>query len=130
MANLPKPKIILAIVCSLFALAQGQAATDKTTNERDNSKVNKRDRSVTEVTADQQSNKPADVEITRRIRQDIMKIKNLSVYGQNIKIITIDGHVTLKGPVRSAQEKAVIVEKARSIAGMSKVDDRIEVQTN
>src|SRR5690242_12113861 len=71
----------------------------------DNSKVNKRDRSDQEVTAGQQSNTKTDVQITSKIRQSLMKDKNLSTAAHNVKIITDNGNVTLKGPVRSEQEK-------------------------
>ena len=93
----------------------------------DSSKVNKRDRSTEEVSADNQSNSKADLEITRAIRQSVMKDSNLSTYVHNVKIITQDGKVTLKGPVRSEQEKSIIAQKAKMVAGPKNVQDQLEV---
>jgi hyperosmotically inducible periplasmic protein len=95
--------------------------------EVDNSKMNERDRSSAEMTADQQKFNESDTTITSRIRQEIMKEKNLSIYAQNIKTITSDGKVTLKGPVRSKFEKDIILRNARSIAGANNVLNEIAV---
>jgi osmotically-inducible protein OsmY len=73
------------------------------------------------ITAEQQSNDEADVEITRKIRQAVVKDDSLSFYAQNVKIITIDGLVTLKGPVRHASEKQKVEQIAESIAGKDQV---------
>lgn len=94
----------------------------------DNSAVNKRDRKNSEVTADQQSSGTTDTEITRQIRRALIADKELSVYAHNIKIITIGGVVTLKGPVKSADEQKKAVSFARSVAGVSKVDDQISIK--
>ena len=95
----------------------------------DNTKINQRDRASHEVTADQQKNNKTDTEITRRIRQDLMKDKDLSTYAHNIKIITIDGKVTLKGPVNSKEEESKILAYARTVAGDENVTDQIDVTT-
>ena len=68
-----------------------------------------------------QSNKPADLKITRQIRRALTKDRELSTDAKNIKIITIDGAVTLRGPVKSEQEKADIAAKAAQLAGDSNV---------
>ena len=78
----------------------------------DNSKTNQGDANQGATTADQQKMNPADRETSRQIRSAIMKDKTLSTYSHNIKIITRDGKVTLKGPVRSDDEKANIEAKA------------------
>jgi len=93
----------------------------------DNTKVNKRDRSQNEMTSDQQGQSKQDVETTRKIRQAIVKDKKLSTYAHNVKIITKDGMVTLKGPVKSEQEKEAVEEKATRVAGKEKVKSEIEV---
>jgi osmotically-inducible protein OsmY len=56
-----------------------------------------------------------------------MKDKSLSTYAHNIKIITRDGKVTLKGPVRSEDEKAAIEAKAATVAGADNVTDQLTV---
>ena len=68
----------------------------------DNSKVNVRDRQPGATTADQQKNSKGDLEITRKVRQAIVKDKTLSTYAHNIKVVTEGGVVTLRGPVRSS----------------------------
>jgi hyperosmotically inducible protein len=93
----------------------------------DNSKTNQGDASKGAMTAQQQNFNPADRNITKQIRGSIYKDKTLSTYAHNIKIITQDGKVTLKGPVRSADEKAAIEAKAVSVVGADNVTNQLEV---
>jgi hyperosmotically inducible protein len=93
----------------------------------DNSKTNQGDASKGAVTAEQQKMNPADRNITRQIRSAIYKDKSLSVYAHNIKVITQDGKVTLKGPVRSEDEKAGIQAKAAAVVGAENVTNQLEV---
>lgn len=81
------------------------------------------------TTADQQSNKTNDREITRKIRQSIIAEKSLSTYAHNVKIIVKDGSVTLKGPVRSEDEKNKVAELATQVVGGSdKVSNEVTVK--
>ena len=96
----------------------------------DNTKVNERDRSQNEPTADQQKDNRSDRDITQQIRRSIMKDKSLSTYAHNVKIIARDGMVTLKGPVRSEEEKRVVETKANEVAGANKVTSQLEVKPN
>ena len=93
----------------------------------DDTGKNVRDRHDEALTPDQQSNDPADVEITQKIRRSITKEDGLSTNARNVKIITIDRKVTLRGPVDSAKEKSIIAKKAQKVAGADKVDDQLEV---
>lgn len=93
----------------------------------DNSKVNERDTSKKEMTADQQKSNENDTQITAQIRKDLMNEKNLSTYAQNIKIITVNGKVTLKGPVRSMAEQNIILKSARAAAGPSNIVNEIAI---
>jgi hyperosmotically inducible protein len=93
----------------------------------DNIKTNQGDASKNAKTADQQKMNPADRETTKKIRSALMDDKSLSTYAHNIKIITTDGMVTLKGPVRSEDEKSAIEAKARQIAGDSNVTNNLTV---
>jgi osmotically-inducible protein OsmY len=91
--------------------------------------VNSRDKNPGEVTADQQKTNAADTALTAKIRKAIIADKSLSTYAHNIKIVSQDGSVTLKGPVRSDAEAKSIVAKATEIAGgPSKVVDQLEVK--
>lgn len=93
----------------------------------DNTGKNVRDRdSMTKTPLDQSENE-ADRTITQKIRQSIMADGSLSTNAKNIKIITIQGVVTLRGPVASSEEKGAILEKVKNIRGIVKVDNQLEV---
>jgi hyperosmotically inducible protein len=112
------------LFCSAAAIAQPQDTT-----KPDNTKVNKRDTANGAVTADQQKNNASDQELTRQIRRSIMADKALSTYAHNIKIISQNGVVTLKGPVKSDDEKKSVVAKAVAVAGSpEKVTDQTSVK--
>ncbi len=106
----------------------GQSAYQSTSAQADNTKVNQRDQSPSEPTSDQQKNDTSDRDITRQIRQAIIGDKSLSTYAHNVKIITQYGQVTLKGPVRSDDEKRAVEAKAAEIAGESKVTSELAVK--
>lgn len=95
--------------------------------DADNTRVNKRDRIKEEATADKQGQKSSDRKITQDIRRAITKDSELSMYARNVKIITQDGKVTLKGPVRTEKEKSSIEEIAAQVAGKDKVTNEIQV---
>jgi hyperosmotically inducible protein len=95
----------------------------------DNTKVNQRDKSSGEPTADQGKNNANDREIMQKIRKAVMDDKSLSTYAHNVKIISQDGKVTLKGPVRSAEEKQTIEQKAAGVAGAGNVTNEITIKT-
>jgi hyperosmotically inducible periplasmic protein len=90
----------------------------------DNTKKNK---DQTSPTADQQKMNPADRAITQKIRKAIHEDKSLSTYARNVKIITQYGKVTLRGPVRSEEEKSNLEAKAASVAGQENVTNQLEV---
>ena len=94
----------------------------------DNTNVNKRDRSSQELTADQAGQHLSDRDIMQKIRKSVVADKSLSTYGHNIKIIATKGMVTLKGPVRSDDEKQNIIQKAADVAGENNVVDQISVK--
>jgi hyperosmotically inducible protein len=83
----------------------------------DNTAVNKRDRTPGEATADQQKMNAADRDTSAKIRRTVMADKSLSTYAHNVKIISQNGTVTLKGPVRSDDEVKSIVSKATDVTG-------------
>jgi hyperosmotically inducible periplasmic protein len=92
--------------------------------EPDNTKANKQQ----QPTADQAKNNVSDRETMQKIRQSIMDDKSLSTYGHNVKIIARNGQVTLKGPVRSEEEKSAIQAKAAEVAGASNVTNDLTVK--
>jgi hyperosmotically inducible periplasmic protein len=103
----PSAALAVALLCPGVWVAHGQAVS------ADNSGTNKTQTN----TADQQSEATSDRMLTKKIRQALVADKSLSTYGHNVKIITKDGSVTLKGPVHSEEEKQSIVSKTESIVG-------------
>jgi hyperosmotically inducible periplasmic protein len=106
-----------------------QQPAPQTAAPADNTKVNVRDRSATEPTADRQKDNRSDREITQQVRKAIVKDKSLSMYAHNVKVITQNGMVTLKGPVRSEEEKKAIEAKAAEVAGQDKVTNQLDVKS-
>ena len=99
--------------------------------DRTNTGVNVRDRDSTAKTPIDQNENTADIKITADIRRAIMDDKSMSVNAQNCKIITDkSGMVTLRGVVNSQAEKDMIESKAKAIAGVTKVDNQLEVKSN
>jgi hyperosmotically inducible periplasmic protein len=112
------------LLTPVASLSQDQSsATTKTSP--DNSAVNQNQ----SKTAGQQSEATSDRMLTKKIRQAIVADKSLSTYGHNVKIITKDGSVTLKGPVHSEEEKQSIASKTESIVGSpDKVTNQLTVK--
>ena len=118
-----------ALLLGSGALARAQEPTGQQAAPAvDNTKVNERDRNRNEPTADQQKENRSDREITQQIRQAIMKDKSLSTYAHNVKIIAQDGQVTLKGPVRSEDEKKTVEAKATEVVGENKVTSELDIK--
>jgi osmotically-inducible protein OsmY len=116
----------ISIFCSslfaLSALAQDPAA--------DNTNKNQRDRSGETATSGDQSNSQEDVQMTAAIRRAVVGDKSLSMTAKNVKIITANGTVTLRGPVNNDEEKTKIAELAQSAAGNAKIDNQLEVKAS
>ncbi len=93
----------------------------------DNSAVNARDRSDQTKTPGDQAENEADRTISQNIRKELSADDSLSTNGKNVKIITADGKVTLRGPVKSDAEKSTIVAKAQQVAGVKNVDNQLEI---
>lgn len=96
--------------------------------DADNTRVNERDRKGGTLTPMDQGNDKADIQLTQKIRQRLMADSSLSFTAKNVKIITVNGRVTLRGPAKTDAEHQSIVSQASAIAGASNVDDQIEVK--
>lgn len=105
-----------------------QDNTRSDVTQPDNTARNVRDRNNNTLTPLDQGNSKADIATTAQIRKEIMAGKNLSVNAQNVKIITSNGQVTLRGPVNSAEEKRLIGEIANRIARSENVNNQLEVK--
>src|SRR5216110_1052015 len=120
-------RTLVALAClSAFRLAAFAADNDKA--KPDNTSTNERDRSGETKTSGDQSNSSADLKITQAVRQALMKDDQLSMTAKNIKIITAIGQVTLRGPVKTAQEKSKIDQLARSAASGAKIENQLDVK--
>ena len=98
-------------------------------SQPDNTKVNKGDAKSTAVTADTQKNGKSDLKLTQEIRKAVIADKTLSTYAHNVKIIAKNGTVTLRGPVRSEEEKTSVAAKAADAAGgADKVNNQITIK--
>lgn len=108
----------------LLSLVAGAAAAQ---TAPDNTKANKKDRAKGAVTADQAKENAPDRELAAKIRKSIMDDKELSTYAHNVKVVVIDGKVTLKGPVRSEGEKTSVAAKATEVAGAANVTNALTI---
>jgi osmotically-inducible protein OsmY len=118
--------LVLGSYTGIAYAADNLAATPSQTAP-DNTGRNVRDRTGNTVTPGDQSNNKADLHLTQQIRKAIMADKSLSTNAKNVKIITANGVVTLRGPVNTPQEKATIEAKAQGIAGANNVDSQLEI---
>ena len=103
-------------------------AADGINKAPDNTGKNERDRDNKTLTPGDQSGKPEDRKLTQAIRQAVMKDKSLSMTAKNVKIITAEGKVTLRGPVNTIEEKTKINDLAKAAAGQIPVDNQLEVK--
>ena len=117
---------LLVLACLSTVSLAAMAGDDKT--KPDNTAINERDRSGETETSGDQSNTSADLKITQAIRQALVKDSELSITAKNIKVITNNGQVTLRGPVKNAQEKAKISQLAKSAAGGAQIDNQVDVK--
>jgi osmotically-inducible protein OsmY len=127
--------VIALVGCtqSTTAPTPDQRAADANTAEvnqhpADNTARNVRDRNEGAKTPLDQGNNDKDVAITQQIRKAVIDDTGLSFDARNIKIITLDSVVTLRGPVETAEEKAAIAEKAQRVEGVARVDNQLDVK--
>ena len=145
--KLRKQNILPCVAIPLFLLIAGckektDSAVDNSsmstlntnaaaTADADNSGKNVRDRNNAELTPGDQGNSATDRDITRKVRQMLVSGTNdYSMTAKNVKIITANGKVTLRGPVNNPAEKTAIEMLAKTVAGDTNVEDQLEVKTN
>ena len=121
-------KIRLSVYAIAAMLAAGPALAADPPNA-DNSARNVRDRNDKTLTPMDQGGSEADRDLTAAIRRAIVADDALSTDAHNVKIITQDQVVTLRGPVKSAAEKAAVAAKAQQAKGVKRVDNQLEVKS-
>ena len=119
--------MLLVLGCSKNEQAKNDQPSQTATVAADNSGTNVRDRNDATKTSGDQSESEGDRTISQNIRQAITADDSLSTNGKNVKIITVDGVVTLRWPVKSETEKTNIVAKAQQIAGVKSVENQLEI---
>lgn len=112
----------LLMAAATFSLPNSLAAQNP-----DNTGMNRADKN-SDQTADQQQKDRSDRNLTDQIRKAIVADKSLSTDAHNVKVITRQGHVTLKGPVRSENEKRTVEAKATEVAGQDKVTNDLVIK--
>jgi hyperosmotically inducible protein len=117
-------------MASLAAIATDSPATPVANPAADNTKVNARDKSKETVKPTDQPNNRVDIKLAAAVRRSIVKDKSLSTMAHNVKLVAANGVVTLRGPVASAGEKEKVGQRASSVAGVSSVDNQLDVKTN
>jgi hyperosmotically inducible protein len=126
MSNIAITAMNLAAVAALMIGTASPTLFGQDT-QPDNSKMNQSTANNTTQTAQKQKNNKGDRDLTAQIRKSIVGDKALSTYAHNVKIITRNGTVTLKGPVRSDDEKAAVEKYATQAAGDGKVTNNLTV---
>ncbi len=123
---------LMALPLPLYAAgsSSGGATRQEQGTDADNTGRNVRDRSDALPTPMDQGGSEMDRTITQQIRKAVMEREGLSMNAQNVKIITTNGVVTLRGPVKSGEEKAVIQAMVERTPGVKGVDNQIEIERN
>ena len=124
--SMKKQLFLVASLCVLLTACDRNHSGTNTTNA-DNTGRNVRDRNSQTLTPGDQSESEADRTLTQKVRQALMDDGSLSTYAKNVKIITINGLVTLRGPVNSERERSEIGRKAQAINGIKSVDNQLEI---
>lgn len=128
---------LIPLAFAIAALGACERAPDKPinnsshpSNAADNTKTNERDRDNATLTPLDQGEGEADRAITQKVRQEVVKDDTLSVTAKNVKIITVNGVVTLRGPVTNDRERIAVGALAQRVAGIKQVDNQLEVAAN
>lgn len=130
-----KAHFIIATGAFVFPLAftQPSFAADannppRKAQDADNTARNARDANGNTLTPMDQGESDADRTITQQIRKAVVNHDQLSTNAKNVKIITVNGVVTLRGPVKSPEEKATIASVAQKTTGVKRVDNQLEIE--
>jgi hyperosmotically inducible protein len=120
-----------AMLFSIAASAQQAASSSSSAMAApaDNSGVNQRDRMSQMKTPTDQPNDKADIKVAAAVRRAIVKDKSLSMMAHNVKFVAAQGVVTLRGPVKTADEKAKIEADVKNVQGVNSVNNQLDVKT-
>ena len=122
--------LLMAVACASKTDQVEVARKSSTATDADNTARNSRDRDGATQTAGDQAENETDRKISANVREAVVADNSLSMNAHNVKIITKDGVVTLRGPVKTAGEKTSVAAKAQKVAGVKRVDNRLEIEKN
>jgi len=114
---------------SSSAMTSSSAMKSTSTKNADNTDLNDRDKNGDTLTPQKQPNSGSDIDVLAAVRSAIVDDNNLSTSAHNVKIVVVKGVVTLRGPVKSANEKARVEELTRKVAGVVSIDNRLDIDT-
>jgi len=123
---------VVAVAVFTVAACSDREQSDRTpavgaaSSEADNTARNVRDRDGATLTPLDQSNSAPDLALTQKIREGITSNDAMSIQARNVKVITRDGVVTLRGPVETEQEKTTIAALAKD-AGATRIENQLEI---
>ena len=120
-------KFRFILASSVLVLTTQGAFAQSAARPADNTQNNKVDPTNRTETADAQKDNPSDRALTQRIRKSVMADKSLSTYAHNVKIVAVNGTVTLNGVVRTDGEKSSVARKAAAVAGQGNVVNDLKV---
>jgi osmotically-inducible protein OsmY len=112
---------MLAVLASAPVFAQDASKAD-------NTQINQRDRHAEHATPMDQSNDPADIQLAAKVRAAIVSDDSLSMSAHNLKLLAAKGTVTLRGPVKDAAEKARVESVVRTVVGVNKVENQLDIK--
>ena len=115
---------------SAISSSMSSATKGAVTTKADNTDMNTRDKHGDMLTPQNQPNAESDLDVLAAVRSAIVDDDNLSTTAHNVKIMVVDGVVTLRGPVKSTNEKARIEEHTRKVVGVVSIDNRLDIDTN
>ena len=130
-ATLCATLVAFAVTLSAASMASPQTtptSASSTGHAADNTAVNARDRSGDTPTSSSQSNDASDVKLAAAVRRSLTKDSSLSTLAHNVKVMVSGGAVTLRGPVKSDDEKSRVESIARGVSGVSQVTNELEVK--
>jgi hyperosmotically inducible periplasmic protein len=110
--------------------ASSPAMKGVATKNANNTDLNTRDKSGATLTPQNQTNSESDIEVLAAVRRAIVDDDNLSMAAHNVKIMVEEGVVTLRGPVKNANEKARVQELTHTVAGVVSIDNQLDIDTN
>jgi len=121
---------LIGVIGSSALAQQSVAVASDLPAAADNTTVNQRDKSQETLKSTDQPNNKVDIKLAAAVRRAIEQDKSLSTMAHNVKLVASNGIVTLRGPVRSDEEKASVGKCAEHVAGVSRVDNQLDVKAN